>query len=297
MIGLAGGVARSGRLWQGAFAAAVVIAAVVAATAQPEALRSGLYLVFGWIPAGAAIVFAVLAVRAWRDREPSPVAHLELATFAVLVVLAAKTYAAFMFHAAPHEQLAVYAAPFAALFLVRIHVRGRGHVLAAGVLWLTFIAALGFGLTLKDAHAESAAVTGPLGTLNATRGEAATYNAVLDWIDSGTRPGDPVLIAPQLTSLYTLSGRTNPLDRISLLPGALSDPAAERDAIAQLERSGTRLAVIDKRPFTEYGHTSFGGSFDSLLAQWLRKHFVLAHTYRSGDPTPRPVEIWVRRGT
>jgi hypothetical protein len=298
LIGLAGGVVRAGRLWGGVFSAAVVIAAVTAATAEPEALRSGLYLVYGWIPAGAAAAFAVLAVRAWRDRERSPAAHLELAALAVLLVLAAKTYANFMFHAAPHAQLAVYAAPFAALFLVRVHVRGRGPVLAAGVLWLGFLAAAGFGLTLKDARAESASVAGPQGTLQATPSEAATYNAVLDWIDSGTRPGDPVLIAPQLTSLYTLSGRTDPLDRISLLPGALSDPADERAAITQLERSGVRIAVIDKRPFTEYGgHTSFGDSFDRLVAKWLHRHFVLAHTYRSGDPTPRPVEIWVRRSS
>jgi hypothetical protein len=298
LLGLAGGVARAGRLWQGVFAAAVVIAAVAAAIASPEALRSGLYLVYEWIPAGAAAAFAVLAVRAWRDRERSPVAHLELATLAVLVVLAAKTYAAFMFHAAPHEQLAVYAAPFAAIFLVRVHVRGRGRTLAAGALWLAFVAAAGFGLTLKDARAESAAVTGPNGTVHATRSEAATYNAVLDWITAGTRPGDPVFIAPQLTLLYTLSGRENPLNRISLLPGALATPADERAAIAQLERSGVRLAVIDKRPFSEYGgHTSFGESFDQLVSKWLHQHFVLARTYRSGDPTPRPVEIWVRRSS
>jgi hypothetical protein len=298
LLGLAGGVVRAGRLWLGVFAAAVVIAAVAAATAEPEALRSGMYLVYGWIPAGAAAAFVVLAVRAWRDRERSPVGHLELATLAVLVVLAAKTYAAFMFHAAPHEQLAVYAAPFAALFLVRVHVRGRGPALVAGVAWLAFIAVAGFGLTLKDARAESASVTGPSGMLRATPGEAATYSAVLDWITAATRPGDPVFIAPQLTSLYTLSGRENPLDRLSLLPGALSDPADERAAIAQLERSGVRVAVIDKRPFTEYGgHASFGDSFDRLVAKWLHQHFVLARTFHSGDPTPRPVEIWVRRGS
>jgi hypothetical protein len=298
LLGLAGGVVRAGRLWLGVFAAVVVIAAVAAATADPEALRSGLYLVFGWIPAGAAAAFAILAVRAWRDRERSPVAHLELAALALLVVLAAKTYAAFMFHAAPHEQLAVYAAPFAALFLVRVHVRGRGPALAAGVLWLGFVAAAGLGLTLKDARAESASVTGAYGTLKATPSEAATYNAVLDWITAGTRPGDPVFIAPQLTTLYTLSGRVSPLDRISLLPGALTHPANERAAIAQLDRSGVRVAVIDKRPYSEYGgQKSFGQSFDRLVAKWLHQHFLRARTFHSGDPTPRPIEIWVRRST
>jgi hypothetical protein len=203
-----------------------------------------------------------------------------------------------MFHAAPHEQLAVYAAPFAALFLVRVHVRGRGPALAAGVLWLGFVAAAGLGLTLKDARAESASVTGAYGTLKATPSEAATYNAVLDWITAGTRPGDPVFIAPQLTTLYTLSGRVSPLDRISLLPGALTHPANERAAIAQLDRSGVRVAVIDKRPYSEYGgQKSFGQSFDRLVAKWLHQHFLRARTFHSGDPTPRPIEIWVRRST
>jgi hypothetical protein len=120
----------------------------------------------------------------------------------------------------------------------------------------------------------------------------------LDWIISGTRPGDPVLIAPQLTTLYTLSGRVSPLDRISLLPGALTNAANERAAIAELNRSGARVAVIDKRPYSEYGgHRAFGQSFDRLVAKWLQQHFVRARTFHSGDPTPRPVEIWVRRST
>jgi hypothetical protein len=297
LLGLAGGVARVGRRWGGVFAAAAVIAGMAAATANPEALRSGLYYAYAWIPLGAVLALGLMALRAWRLRERSPLAQLELAILAVLVVLAAKTYNYFIFHAAPNEQLAAYVVPFAALFLVRVHVRGRGPALVAGALWLSFIAATGLGLTIKDARAESGTVTGPHGSLRATPTEAATYNAVLNWIEAGSRPGGPILLAPELSSLYTLSGRVSPLDRISLLPGALHAPSAERAAIAQLERANVNLVVIDARPFTEYGQRAFGASYDRTLAAWLRKNFALARTYVSGDPKPRPVEVWVRRGT
>jgi hypothetical protein len=109
-----------------------------------------------------------------------------------------------------------------------------------------------------------------------------------------TRPGEPVLFAPQLTALYSLADRTNPLPQLSLLPGALAGPADELTAIARLDRAGVRVVVTDRRTFPGYGHTSFGGSFDRLLADWVRSHFTHVLTVRDAATSPT-LDVWSRR--
>jgi hypothetical protein len=215
-----------------------------------------------------------------------------------LAVLAFSTYNGFYAYSfAP--QMAVYALPLAAIFLARLHLvelaRSRS-ALAVGVLWLAFLVAAGAGLTLKDARAESGTVRGPGGSLRDEPAKARAYRGALDAILRETRPGAPILLAPQLTWLYTLSGRANPLPETSLLPGALASAADERAAIARLERSNVRFAVIDEHAYTGYGHTSFGHSFDRVLAAWIHHNFVHEATFPSGGGPESPVlQTWVRR--
>ena len=212
-----------------------------------------------------------------------------------LAILAAKDYASFLVDA-PRPQPAVYALPLAGLFLVALHLgvarSSRGaQWLAIG--WLVFIAAATAGLALKDARAESASVTGPGGTLHAASADARVFQHTLNAVLSRSKPGDPILVAPQLTWLYTLGERSDPLTQISLLPSALPTVAAQRQAIASLEASGVRLAVIDLRQFPEYGHTSFGGSFDSVLAGWLRSNFHRVAVF-SAVGSDHVINIWAK---
>lgn len=277
-----------------------VVAAVVAVAgsfARSETLRYGLEFAYGWIPAGAAIATGVVL---WRFRRRgdgwTTRSQVELAALVVLTVLAVKTYAAFLVHA-PEAQLAVYAVPFAALFLARLHL----HELAAtrtaltlGCLWLAFLAAAGIGLTLKDARGESAAIRGPGGALEAEPREAAVYGAALSWVLANTSAGERILAAPQLTWMYTLAEREVPLEQISLHPGALPSTEDEREAIARLEASGVRAVVIDRRDFPEYGHASFGRSFNPTLAGWIERTFEREAVFTSGSDSPR-LEAWLRR--
>ena len=272
-------------------------AAIAGSLARPETLRWGLEFVYGWIPAGAAIAVVVVLVRARRGSSmwASAEGRAALAGLIVLAVLAVKTYAAFYVHA-PNPQYAVFALPFAAVFLVRLHLRDLAPRRAAAVLgacWLAFLAVAGVGLTVKDSRAESELVRGAGGTLAAAPADAAEYRAAVRWIETRTRAGEPILLAPQLTSLYTLTDRTDPLRQLALLPGALPRVTDERDAIAQLEDAGVRLAVIDRRAFPEYGHTTFGGSFDRVLDEWLHAQFARVDTTRTGT---RRLELWMRRG-
>jgi hypothetical protein len=251
-----------------------------------EATRTALQLVYGWIPGGAAAAAAVLAIRFRRSADG-------LALSVALAVAGGTTYAAF-YLLAPRAQTAVYFTPLVAVFLVALHLRAlpRSRAQAAlGAIWLTFLAVVAIALTIKDARSETIAITGPGGTIMAQAGDASPFRGALARVDALTRPGEAVLFAPQLSILYTLTDRRNPLRQISLLPGALADAPAERQALSQLNAAHVRVVVTDTHAFTEYGHGSFGASFDRPLATWIAQHFVHAGTFPGAT---RTLIVWRR---
>ena len=275
-----------------------IVLAVALAVARPETLRYGLEFAWGWIPAGVVIASGILLWRARRSDGRTASALAILAACVALTVMAATTYAAFFVHST-RAQPALYAVPLAAIFLARLHlveIARSPSVVRLGALWLAFLAAAGIGLTLKDAAAESATVRGPGGALAAAPADAAPMQAALDLIGANTKAGEPILLAPQLTTLYTLSGRTDPLEQLSLLPGALPTRGDELGAIAALEQAGVRLVVTDRREFTEYGHTAFGQSFDTTLAGWIRTHFDHLATLPAGPGGTHTLDVWIKEG-
>jgi hypothetical protein len=276
-------------------AAGAAIVAIVAVVADPERARYGLKLAYAGIPAGAAIALVVLTVRAWRARRISPDAQVMLAGLAALTVLAAKSYAAFYLYS-DTPQVAAYLAPLALLFLACVHLRGRvPGQRAVGLVWLVFLVAAGAALTVHDARADRATIRGDGGSLRVPAAEAAMDQAAIRWIEATTPAGGPVLLAPQLTALYAVSDRADALPQISLLPGALEDVRAQRRAIATLRASSLRLVVTDRRPLTAYDQGAWGRSYDTVLAGWVRRHFIHAATLRPSGPSPHVLDVWLRR--
>jgi hypothetical protein len=254
---------------------------------------------YAWIPAGAALATAVLVWRARAraaDWSAADQAALLLAAF--LTVLAGKTYAAFEPHPNPDfAQFATYALPFAAVFLAWLHLevlprRGGSVTRMLGALWLAALALCTAGLLAHDGAQETGTVRGPGGSIAAPAADAAAYQGAIDAIERMTRPGDPVLLAPQLTALYTIADRADPLPEISLLPGALATPADEDAAIERLR--DVNVAVIDRRPLTEYGHGAFGTSFDRRLGAYLRGEFRRVTTYGGVGGGAISLELWQR---
>lgn len=293
-------VTRPGRLRTPFIAVVLITGATIvsASIARPETLRYYLEFVYAWIPLGA---IAALVVLLWRFRARAPVwttaDQVGTAGAVILCVLGLKTYNAFLFHA-PEPQLAVYAAPFAAIFLARLHLRELARSRAAyvlGALWLGFLVAAGTGLTLNDASVKSAEVRGQAGWLQDDPGDAEVFGRALRWIERETRPGDYILVGPQLQALYVLSDRRDPLEQLSLLPGALGGPKGELAAASALDRKDVRLIVIDEREFPEFEHTSFGRSFSSVLASWIAAHYTRAAVLRGTGVHPRTLSVWLRR--
>jgi Dolichyl-phosphate-mannose-protein mannosyltransferase len=273
----------------------VCVLAVMLLALRPDTVRWLMTYVYAWIPVAAGATVVVSAVRLRRQANIDTRTLLALAV--ALSIVSAKTYAAFLpFSTVP--QSAVYAAPLAAVLLARLHLSELAPTVQArrlGMLWLAFLALAGTWLTVWEARMDTVAVSGPGGTLYAAPPDGRMYASALAWIDAHSRPGDPVLIAPQLTALYTLSGRRDPLPQISLLPGVLPDRKANQAAVSELQQSGVRLAVIDTRSFTEYGQTTFGRSFDQGVAAWLDRNFIHVRTLTAGVPGGRQIELWIRR--
>jgi hypothetical protein len=278
-------------------AALAVVAIVGVAAADPEAARAKLEYAFSWIPAGAALAAVGLAAGARRRERPWDArAQLALLVVAVTAVLAAKTYAAFLPQPNPDfAQYATYALPFAALFLVWLHgeALARGDALARGLglAWVGALAAACCVLLVGDARDETVTVRGPGGALHATAADGPAYQAAVDAVVARTRPGEPVLFAPQLTALYTIAGRTDPLPSISLLPGALATVADERAAIAR-DLGDVRVAVTSRRPLTEYGQGAFGTTYDRSLMAWLRSDFKHVATVTGQGAQAQALDVW-----
>lgn len=255
--------------------AAGVAVGLAAALARPASFQYWSGYAYLWLPAGAVAAL----VWAFRKRDADAAAEA-----AMLAVLAGTVYAAFQLQAT-RAQPAVYAAPLAALLLVRLHGR-------TAPAWLALLAAGALVVTVHLAHAKSAVVRGPGGAVASSVSDAPAYQGAVDWLTAHTRPGEPVLLAPQLTTLYALSGRTDPVPQISLLPGALPHRSDEAALIARLQRDRVRVAVIDRHAFREYGHTAFGRSFDRTLAAWIHRTFRHVAVVGGGS---RTLDIWMRR--
>jgi len=294
-------VEKSPRLRRALPVALIVVGLLVlaASVADPEALRHGLKFAYAWIPAGAGAAAVVLIVRGWRaGRSWSPLAQTELTLTVVLAIAAATCYAAFYIEAF-RPQMAVYVLPLAAPFLTRLHLGVLARDRSAALLWsawLVFLVAATAGLALKDASADDAVIRGPGGAIAAPSQDAAVYRSVINAIESGSAKGDPILVAPQLTWLYPMTERKDPLPELSLLPGTLPAPADEQRAIRQLEDARVRLVVIDTHPFVDYGHGSFGVTFDRRLARWIHSNFTRVNTFKGGTADSPHIEIWSRRG-
>lgn len=267
---------------------------VAGSLVDPEALRSYLRYAYAWIPAGSILGLVILARRV---RASGRTQSLLSAGLVALVVLAATSYGAFWPHG-PKPQVAVYYIPFAAIFLARLHLVELGRNRTAyvlGAIWLGFLVTAGAGLTLKDARADSATVRGPGGALRQPTRTAPLYQGALTWIARETKPGDRILVAPLLTGLYTLSDRDSALAQISLLPGALPRVSDEKAAISRLESAHVRLVITDNRSYKAYGKGPFGQSFDRTLAAWIKTHFTLTASLRTGRTDDRTLDVWLWR--
>jgi hypothetical protein len=240
-----------------------------------------------------AIVAVALAARPALRRGATftAVQQADLLLAAFLLAASIRTYALF----APGSD-AIYTFPLAAIVLVRLHVTlpKSTRTRLAGALWIALVACVVAALGARDAHRATYTVQTPHGAFRTTPAQGQPFSAALRIIERDTKPGDAVLVAPQLQALEVLSGRRSALPQLSLLPGALPDAAAERQAIARLDKADVRVAVLDRRALKEYGNGAFGSTFDRVLHAWVTTRFHRVATVGGSGDRPLELDIWER---
>lgn len=83
-------------------------------------------------------------------------------------------------------------------------------------------------------------------------------------------PGQPILVAPVDAGLYFFADRRPPVYELTLLPGLLANPAAERTAITRLRIDHASLAVLASRDNSLWRSGPFGVGYDKLVGAYLR---------------------------
>jgi len=153
------------------------------------------------------------------------------------------------------------------------------------VLALLLASAIGTAavLTVRYRRSNTVAVSTPRGTLVAPPAVGIAWNEALEFIESRTRPGDPVAVFPEGTSLTFLSGRRTPIREEIATPGFL-EGGSETRAIGALERSDTRLILIVNRATREFGAESFGRDYNQRLMQWIASRYTPCAQFGARDP-------------
>jgi hypothetical protein len=286
-----------------AFIKVVLLGVIVAAIAQfragPAAGRPRAWAMLG----AAAALATLLGVTTGLDWDRGP--FLAMPFVLLLMILIAEQH---------HQRLVLLYSLFALAALARVilHVRSGGaygsFLLPVSIIIFTYAwvrpfpalfrmpdvaraaRALALGLLLTSAIATSIAIaeryrrlnTGvistPRGTLIVPPAVAEAWNGALAFIDARTRPGDPIAVLPEGTSLTFLSARRNPLREEIVTPGFLDDAAEDR-AIRQIGAAGTPLILIVDRATREFGAETFGRDYDRRLMTWIAARYEPCGTF------------------
>jgi hypothetical protein len=220
--------------------------------------------------------------------------------------------------------ISVFALASLARVLLRVRSGGAysSYLLPASVILFTYLWVYPFASLLKDGRARHfarrfmiilmiihATATGALlvyryrtksthtistarGTMLAPADATVAINEAIGYINRNIRPGEPVAVLPEGTSINFLADRPNPLREEILTPGFLDREGEER-AIRQLEKSGTRLVLIANRATSEFGPSTFGRDYNQILMRWIEENFKQEAVFgpspdadlQIGDPT------------
>jgi hypothetical protein len=149
-------------------------------------------------------------------------------------------------------------------------------------LLLTVAAGTAVVLAYRYRRETTTRVSTDRGTMIVPRDEGLAWNQALAFIGTHTRPGDPIAVLPEGTSLTFLSGRRNPLREEIVTPGYL-DAAGEARAIQQIDAANVQLVLIVDRPTREFGAVVFGRDYNRRLMAWIESAYTPCATFGPTD--------------
>ena len=111
------------------------------------------------------------------------------------------------------------------------------------------------------------------GTIYIERGKAEAYRAAIHFIQDEHRKGRSVLVVPEETSLYFLSGVTPPARVYVFTPGVLAPGKMVEGVIDEVESHHVEYLIWSNRTFPEYGVARFGVDFDQEFGSYLMTRY------------------------
>jgi hypothetical protein len=107
------------------------------------------------------------------------------------------------------------------------------------------------------------------------------YQVAMGFMKEKAALGENVLLIPEGTSLYFLSGTDCPSWVYMFLPGIMARGKMTAEVIQEVESKHVRCPLWSNRLFWEYGVAIFGPDFDRQIGDYLRSHY-----HRTGPLLP-----------
>ena len=96
------------------------------------------------------------------------------------------------------------------------------------------------------------------------------------FLDQCARPGEPILVLPDIPIIYFLAGRPNPSPFDLAIPGAVDGPMI----ITRSEEAGVRCAVVNPKIYPEFPAL---GEIYPRVHNYLAQGFQTVEVIEAGD--------------
>jgi hypothetical protein len=116
----------------------------------------------------------------------------------------------------------------------------------------------------------------PRGNIFVPPEQAKGFREALDFIARQSRVGQSVMVVPEDTMLYFLSGTTAPARVFSMVPGTLAPGEMTDEFLDEVKRAAVSDIIWSNRTFTEYGAANFGVDFDQPVGDYIHENFEVA---------------------
>jgi hypothetical protein len=135
------------------------------------------------------------------------------------------------------------------------------------------------------------------GTVRASKHLAENYKAAIQFMKEKSAAGQSVLLVPEDTSLYFLSGTYCPTRVFSFTPGVLAPGKMTDDMIREIAQKPVSYLLWSNRTFPEYGVPVFGEDFDREIGDYLKSHYrpIGPLTPNTGDNWEWTAVVWERK--
>jgi hypothetical protein len=110
------------------------------------------------------------------------------------------------------------------------------------------------------------------------------YLQALAFLESAKRSSKRVVILPEDTSLYFLSGTSAPSRWYLVLPQVLAPGQETAQYIEELGRAAPRYILVSDRATPEFGLAVFGVDYGQQIMTWIKEHYRV--TQQIGDYRP-----------